>query len=57
MVGLAVLSALVTFFFIQPLTTDGMEVEDRKVWSPYSKFGIFHDGLTTVPRIPGISWI
>ncbi|KIM39748.1 hypothetical protein M413DRAFT_28942 [Hebeloma cylindrosporum] len=28
--GLAVLSALVTFFFIQPLTTDGMEVEDRK---------------------------
>ncbi|KAF8150636.1 MFS Git1p-related glycerophosphoinositol and glycerophosphocholine permease [Crassisporium funariophilum] len=27
--GLAVLSALITFFFIQPLTTDGMEVEDR----------------------------
>ena len=35
------LSAIITFFFIQPLTTDGMEVEDRKVWFPYSKFGIF----------------
>ncbi|KAF9565208.1 putative metabolite transporter [Agrocybe pediades] len=28
--GLAVLSALVTLFLIRPLTTDGMEVEDRK---------------------------
>ncbi|KDR76341.1 hypothetical protein GALMADRAFT_121334 [Galerina marginata CBS 339.88] len=28
--GLAILSALVTFFFIRPLTTDGMEVEDRE---------------------------
>lgn len=28
--GMAILSALVTFFFIKPVTTDGMEVEDRK---------------------------
>ncbi|KAF8199592.1 putative metabolite transporter [Pholiota molesta] len=28
--GLAILSALITFFFIQPLTTDGMAEEDRK---------------------------
>jgi len=28
--GLAILSALITLFFIKPLTTDGMEVEDRK---------------------------
>ncbi|KAF8956504.1 putative metabolite transporter [Flammula alnicola] len=28
--GLAVLSALITFFFIEPLATDGMELEDRK---------------------------
>lgn len=29
--GLAILSALITFFFIRPLTTDGMAVEDREV--------------------------
>jgi len=28
--GLAILSALITFAFIRPLTTDGMEVEDRE---------------------------
>jgi len=28
--GLAILSALVTFFFIKPLTQDGMEKEDRE---------------------------
>ncbi|KAF8071986.1 putative metabolite transporter [Lyophyllum atratum] len=28
--GLAILSALVTYFFIHPLTQDGMEVEDRE---------------------------
>jgi hypothetical protein len=29
--GLAILSALITFFFIRPLTTDGMAEEDHKV--------------------------
>jgi len=33
-IALAVLSALITFFFIKPLTTDGMEVEDREVNAP-----------------------
>jgi len=28
--GLAILSALTTFFFVKPLTTDGMDVEDRE---------------------------
>ncbi|KAG6807552.1 hypothetical protein H0H92_007117 [Tricholoma furcatifolium] len=28
--GLAILSALITFFFVHPLTTDGMEKEDRE---------------------------
>jgi len=28
--GLAILSALITFFFIQPLTTDGMALEDAE---------------------------
>jgi len=28
--GLAILSALITFFFVTPLTTDGMEKEDRE---------------------------
>ena len=31
LLGLAVLSALITLVFIRPLTNDGMEVEDRKV--------------------------
>ncbi|KAG6873955.1 hypothetical protein C0995_008994 [Termitomyces sp. Mi166 len=31
--GLAILSALVTLFFVHPLTTDGMEKEDREVGS------------------------
>lgn len=30
-IGLAFASALVTFFFIQPLTPDGMVQEDRDV--------------------------
>lgn len=29
--GLAILSALITFFFIRPLTTDGMALEDAEV--------------------------
>ena len=29
--GLAILSALITFFFVQPLTTDGMALEDNEV--------------------------
>lgn len=29
--GLAILSALITFFFIRPLTEDGMIKEDREV--------------------------
>jgi hypothetical protein len=31
-VGLAILSALITAFFIKPLDHDGMELEDRLVW-------------------------
>ena len=31
MTGLAILSALTTFFFIKPLTTDGMALEDAEV--------------------------
>ena len=30
-VGLAILSAIITFFFVQPLEVDGMEKEDRLV--------------------------
>lgn len=30
-VGLAILSAIITFLFIKPLTADGMEKEDREV--------------------------
>ena len=35
--GLAILSALVTFFFIQPLSHDGMQVEDQAVSLTVSK--------------------
>jgi hypothetical protein len=32
--GLAILSALITFFFIRPLDHDGMAAEDEKVTMP-----------------------
>lgn len=35
--GLAVLSALITFFFIQPLSHDGMKAEDQAVSLAASK--------------------
>lgn len=37
--GLAILSALVTFFFIQPLSHDGMQVEDQAVSLTVSNHG------------------
>ena len=35
-IGLAVFSALITLFFVKPLTTDGMDMEDREVCNLYS---------------------
>ena len=43
MTGLAILSALITFFFIQPLTTDGMALEDAEV---RITFWFFQEHLT-----------
>ncbi|KAG6828406.1 hypothetical protein H0H87_002165 [Tephrocybe sp. NHM501043] len=37
--GLCVLSALVTFFFIDPLTEEGMEREDREFREYLTKMG------------------
>ena len=57
--GLAVLSALITFFFITPLTRDGMEKEDAAViFLSQTIHGLtcLHFScivLITVPCIPG----
>ena len=37
--GLAILSALITFFFIRPLSHDGMQVEDQAVSLTVSNHG------------------
>jgi MFS family permease len=49
--GCAVLSALITFFFIAPLTTDGMEKEDREFREYLEANG--YD--TTAMGLPGTS--
>jgi hypothetical protein len=41
--GLAILSALITFFFIRPLTTDGMAAEDREVCITFGLQGYLTD--------------
>ena len=55
--GLAVFSAIVTFFFIRPIEHDGMEDEDRKVRSLYppslpSFQSLWSSHVHPVPRIP-----
>jgi len=47
--GLAILSALVTFFFISPLTTDGMVLEDRK----FREYLESHGYDTSAMGLPG----
>lgn len=50
--GLAVLSALVTFFFVKPLTHDGMKAEDEavRVYIPLSR--IYR---TTIERFSSVN--
>jgi MFS family permease len=59
--GLAILSALITFFFIRPLTTDGMAEEDRKVrvfFASVCSIGIADGSCAqTVPRVPHRAWL
>jgi sugar phosphate permease len=49
--GLAILSALITFFFIQPVTADGMEAEDRE----FREYLSAHGYDTTAMGLPETS--
>ncbi|PPQ67528.1 hypothetical protein CVT25_006069 [Psilocybe cyanescens] len=49
--GMAILSAIITFVFIRPLTTDGMEVEDRE----FREYLESHGYDTTAMGLPGTS--
>lgn len=58
--ALALLSALITFFFIQPLTPDGMAREDREVRHAWGILGTLLNYILAVIVVSGIprsTWI